>query len=383
MNALYDALKYGEKGLDLLLQALQDESIEVKNSAYFLLNTSPVLELRINALYDAIKYGDQGLDLVLPALQDKSIEVQFAAYSLLKDRQEPKVKQQLDNGLPFFEFEVVTVDVFGKINSRRRHYARYFTEDLGNGVGLEMVAIPGGTFQMGEPDKYNWEKPVHQVTIKPFFMSKYPITQEQWQAVMGDNPSDLKSVKLPVHNVSWRDAKEFCAKLSQKTRKNYGLPSEAEWEYACRAGTTTPFYFGEAITPDLVNYYGYKPYVSPPKGLFRHATQVGSFPPNSFGLYDMHGNFWEWCQDVWHDNYNGAPCNGSSWETGGVDDRVQRGGSWIGGYPSVGAIACRSANRSRKSLGDRDGNHGFRVAVTLPYLWQSFVTKVGTAYHFS
>ncbi|GET35887.1 formylglycine-generating enzyme family protein [Microseira wollei] len=258
---------------------------------------SSILEVRINALSDALKYGDKGLDLVLQALQDESFEVQFAAYSLLKDRQEPRVKQQLDNCFPFFEFEVVTVDAFGQINSRRRHSARYFTEDLGNGVGIEMVAIPGGTFLMGSPEteegRLKNESPQHQVTVKPFFMGKYPITQEQWQAVMGNNPY-FKGGKIPVEKVYWQDAIKFCAKLSQKTGKNYRLPSEAEWEYACRAGTTTPFHFGETITPDLVNYNGNFPHASAPKGLYRQeTTPVGSFPPNAFGLYDMHGNVCE------------------------------------------------------------------------------------------
>jgi formylglycine-generating enzyme required for sulfatase activity len=129
------------------------------------------------------------------------------------------------------------------------------------------------------------------VKIAPFFMGKYEVTQEQYQAVMGNNPSSFKGAKRPVENVRWNEAVEFCRKLSEKTGKNYRLPAEAEWEYACRAGTTTPFYFGDTITPDLVNYYGNEPYGFAPKGLFRkQTTEVGSFGPNSFGLYDMHGN---------------------------------------------------------------------------------------------
>jgi formylglycine-generating enzyme required for sulfatase activity len=319
---------------------------------------SSILEVRINELSDALKYGEKGLDLVLQALQDELFEVQFAAYSLLKDRQEPRVKQQLDNFLPLFDFEVVTVDAYGQINSRHRHYAQYFTEDLGNGVELEMVAIPGGTFQMGSSESSH-EQPVHQVTVKPFFMSKYPITQEQWQAVMGNNPSSFKGAKRPVENVSWQDAVEFYTKLSQKTGKNYRLPSEAEWEYACRAGTTTPFHFGETITPDLVNYCGIYSYASEATGLYRReTTPVGSFPPNAFGLYDMHGNVLEWCSDRWHDNYNGAPCNGSSWETGCADYRVQRGGLWV-----INACNCRSAHRYRYMLSNEAGYFGFRVAA--------------------
>ena len=319
---------------------------------------SSILEERIKALSDALKYGDKGLNLLLQALQDESIEVQFAAYSLLKDRKKPRVKQQLNEFLPLFEFEVVTVDAFGKINSRRRHYARYFTEDLGNGIKLEMVLIPGGTFLMGSEEK-SYEQPVHQVTVKPFFIGKYPITQEQWKAVMGYNPSSFMGGKRPVEYVSWKDAVEFCGKLSRKTGKNYGLPSEAQWEYACRAGTTTPFHFGETITPDLVNYNGNYPYGSAPKGFYRQETNlVWRFPPNAFGLYDMHGNVWEWCQDVWHGNYNGAPCDGSAWETGNSNYRVQRGGSW-----NLNAVYCRSTYRVGYALGYRDRYFGCRVAL--------------------
>jgi formylglycine-generating enzyme required for sulfatase activity len=321
---------------------------------------SPIVEVRIAALKDALKYGEAGLDLILEAWRDESIrEVKWAAFSLLQDRYEPKVKQNLDKFFPSFNFDVITVNAKGEEISRRPHSARFFTEDLGDGVVLEMVSIPGGTFQMGGTVD-NWEQPVHQVTVKPFFMGKYPITQEQWQAVKGNNLSYFKGGKRPVENVSQQNAIKFCAKLSQKTGKNYRLPSEAEWEYACRAGTTTPFHFGETITPDLVNYKGNYPYASAPKGLYRQqTTPVGSFPPNAFGLYDMHGNVWEWCSDRWHDNYNGAPTDGSAWETGRSKERVQRGGSW-----NDYAVGCRSAVRYWGALGGRDWLVGFRVAVS-------------------
>jgi len=225
----------------------------------------------------------------------------------------------------FFQFEVVTIKGlesrflgFGKkiITHTKRHQAQYLTEDLGNGVLLEMVSIPGGTFMMGSPknEGYDYEKPQHKVTVKPFLMGKYPITQAQWNAVMGKNPSHYKGDNRPVENVSWHDCVEFCKRLFDKTGKAYRLPSESEWEYACRAGTTTPFYFGETITTDLANYHGDYTYASGPKGVYREqTTDVGSFPPNAFGLYDMHGNVWEWCADLWHDNYNGAPTDGSAW----------------------------------------------------------------------
>src|SRR5207244_4203738 len=132
------------------------------------------------------------------------------------------------------------------------------------------------------------------------------------------DPSKFKGDDSPVDGVSWEDAEEFCARLSHRTGRTYRLPSEAEWEYACRAGTTTPFHFGMTIMPDMVNYDGTKPYGKGPKGAYRqHTMPVGNYgPANAFGLYDMHGNVAEWTQDAWHDSYAGAPANGSAWEQG-------------------------------------------------------------------
>ena len=239
------------------------------------------------------------------------------------------------NNLKTFSFEVVSTNATGNIN-RRNESAKYFTEDLGNGVTLEMVEIPGGTFIMGSPEneagRNSNESPEHQVSVPSFFMGKYQLTQAQYQAIMGSNPSAFKGNNRPVENVSWNDAVTFCEKLSQKTQKNYKLPSEAEWEYACRAGTTTPFYFGESITTDLVNYNGYYTYDSAPKGQYRQqTTDVGSFPPNAFGLYDMHGNVWEWCQDDYIDSYNNTPTDGSALTGRGITNML-RGGSWYS-YP--------------------------------------------------
>jgi formylglycine-generating enzyme required for sulfatase activity len=262
----------------------------------------------------------------------------------------------------------VKVDDRGNIVKRESLQAEYFTEDLGNGVTLDMVAIPGGTFIMGSPKteegRFGDEGPQHSVTVPAFFMAKYPVTQAQWQAVMGNNPSRFEGANRPVERVSWNEAGKFCQKLSQITGKNYRLPSEAEWEYACRAGTATPFCFGETITTDLASYDGnYSTYANGPKGVDRwQTTDVGSFPPNGFGLYDMHGNVLEWCQDVWHEGYNGAPTDGSAWTSeGDPDRRLLRGGSW-GNYP----WSCRSAYRYWISPGDRYHCIGFRLAVSLP-----------------
>jgi len=272
----------------------------------------------------------------------------------------------------FFEFEIVIVNAKGKITQREPKRARYLTEDLGKGVLLEMVSIPGGTFMMGAPknEGSHYQKTQHKVTVKPFLMGKYPITQAQWIAVMGKNPSNFKGDNRPVENVSWHDSVEFCKRLFDKTGKAYRLPSESEWEYACRAGTTTPFYFGETITTHLANYNGMYTYASGPKGVYRgETTDVGSFPPNAFGLYDRHGNVWEWCADLWHDSYDRAPTDGSAWlenqsDKGNLDyliisnvtaECLLRGGSFVNGPNN-----CRAANRYRNSSGSHYGNGGFR-----------------------
>jgi formylglycine-generating enzyme required for sulfatase activity len=266
--------------------------------------------------------------------------------------------------------------------NRSGRTAQYFIEDLGNGVELEMVLIPGGSFLMGSPEDEighdESESPQHLITIKPFCMGKYPVTQAQWKAVasfpqvnseLDADPSEFKGENRPVEEVSWHDAVEFCDRLSSHTKRPYRLPSEAEWEYACRAGTTTPFHFGETITTDLANYRGtdneeYKwsgSYGQGPKGIYREeTTPVGSFGvANAFGLYDMHGNVWEWCADHWHENYEGAPTDGSAWlddNDNNNDNRMLRGGSWFDnpGY-------CRSACRDDLGAGLRYDSYGFRV----------------------
>jgi formylglycine-generating enzyme required for sulfatase activity len=208
------------------------------------------------------------------------------------------------------------------------------------------------------------------VTIKPFFIGKFLVTQAQWRAVAGlpkvkidlnPYPSNFKGAKRPVEQVSWYEVVEFCARLSQQTGQEYRLPSEAEWEYACRAGTKTPFHFGQTITTDLANYDGNEVYASGPKGIYRQqTTEVGSFPANAFGLYDMHGNVWEWCQDTYHKNYNGAPKDGSAWiDQSDRNSRMVRGGSW-----KLPPRICRSADRRRYHPGSRLDEVGFRVAVS-------------------
>ena len=276
-----------------------------------------------------------------------------------------------------FNFEVVGVNEKGE-QIKKSKQSQSFREDLGNGITLEMAVIPEGTFLMGsspnEEYSFDDEYPQHQVTVPPFFMGKYPITQAQWKEVASRtdlkvkqdldlNPAHFKdrpdSDRRPVEQVNWYDAVEFCARLSKLTGREYRLPSEAEWEYACRAGTTTPFYFGETITGELANYDASNTYAEEAKGEFRQqTTPVGQFPPNAFGLYDMHGNVWEWCADTWHDNYDRAPRDGSVWIKNGDDNcSPLRGGSWFR-YPHF----CRSAYRFNFNRRvDDDFDFGFRV----------------------
>jgi formylglycine-generating enzyme required for sulfatase activity len=289
-----------------------------------------------------------------------------------------------------FEFDVVTLDETGKESQRQRKSAEYFTEDLGNGVTLDMVKIPAGEFIMGSPESEegscDYERPQHRVRVDSFFMGKYPVTEAQWKAVaslpklqrdLDPDPSYFQGENRPVEQVSWYDAVEFCARLSKHTGKSYCLPSEAQWEYACRAGTTTPFHFGETISTDVANYDGNYTYGSGSKGVFRQGTTlVGSFQvANNFGLFDMHGNVGEWCADPSHYNYEGAPAEGSVWDENindnryknyvdnlvnlmGMDTNVNlRGCSWVS-FPNV----CRSAYRNfnvRRDL--RDDYIGFRI----------------------
>ncbi len=280
---------------------------------------------------------------------------------------EPKFqnfREQLSKSVGSYQFDVITVNSQGKEIKREQKEAQYFSEDLGNSVTLDLVAIPGGTFMMGSPvgEGYDKEKPQHRVTVPAFLMGKYPITQAQYQQVMGTNPSYFKGDDRPVERLSWDDAVEFCQRLSQHSGKEYRLPTEAEWEYACRAGTTTPYYFGETISTDLANYDGNYTYANAPKGEYRQqTTSVGQFPPNAFGLYDMHGNVREWCQDDWHDSYNNAPNDGSAWGSEAGSIKVMRGGFWFN-RPH----ACRSASRFNLTRDIRDSSIGFRaVCVAL------------------
>ena len=325
----------------------------------------------------------------------------------------PVITDLLSQNLRNFSFETPTVNRRGEIIKTTTHTANCFRETLPNNVDLDMVSIPGGTFTMGSPknekDSHDNERPQHNVTVPPFFMGKYPITQGQWKVIatrtdlkvkidLEEDPSYFKKPYQdqdreidrwlrPVERVNWYEAVEFCQRLSKLTGRDYRLPSEAQWEYACRAMTEPldlakgesypPFYFGETLTDKLANYNASRTYASEPIGENGKETiPVGQFPPNAFGLYDLHGNVWEWCMDDWHDNYENAPSDGSAWLDNNQEENldaenslestekdennpysVMRGGS-CGSYPT----SCRSAFRLdfiRRDL--RSIYNGFRV----------------------
>ncbi|SRR5579883_2630881 len=251
-----------------------------------------------------------------------------------------------------------------------------FQEDLGFGNWLEMVSIPGGTFFIGAPeteaDSTDAERPRRLVRVNAFATSKYPVTQAQWRAVaawpqinytLEPNCSKFKDLQHPVEQVSWYEAVEFCDRLSRKTGRTYRLPTETEWEYACRSGTRTAFHFGDTITTAFANYNGSRTEPIESKETYRRQTiAVGRFPSNGFGLYDMHGNVLEWCLDHGHDSYKGIPTDGRAWvKDGNPNLRVARGGSWLS-YRS----ACRSAARDFNAPANRYANIGFRVVCSTP-----------------
>jgi len=230
-------------------------------------------------------------------------------------------------------------------------------------VGPEMVVVPAGSFTMGSND-YDGEKPPHKVTIEALFaVDRFAVTFDEWDAAGLSQPSDQGwgRGRRPVINVSWEDAQAYAKWLSGKTGKAYRLLSEAEWEYCCRAGTTTAFWWGNSISTQQANYDGNHTFGGGAKGEYRRQTvPVDSFEANPWGLYQVHGNVWEWCEDNWHPDHKGAPVDGSVWPGGDASLRVVRGGSWSN-YPRV----CRSANRYRYQPSIRYFNLGFRLARTL------------------
>jgi formylglycine-generating enzyme required for sulfatase activity len=313
-----------------------------------------IFDIRINFLANRARISRE------PRLQT----FEFDVLTLQKNEEDTTPDLLAELNWQRVSFMVATLNEQGRIQTRQAAAWKYvegigvkpFRSSVGLEILLEMVAIPGGEFQMGSNESQD-EQPIHVVKVQPFFMSQYPVTQDQWEFVaklpqinrsLESNPSRYKGDSRPVERVSWDDAIEFCARLSKHKGREYRLPTEAEWEYSCRAGTTAKYHFGDEITKELANYSG------------KETTIVGQFPyANAFGLYDMHGNVWEWCMDHWHENYEKAPTDGSAWLDKGASknaSRVLRGGSW-NTYPGN----CRSASRGRSRADGRYNVLGFRL----------------------
>jgi formylglycine-generating enzyme required for sulfatase activity/tRNA A-37 threonylcarbamoyl transferase component Bud32 len=329
----------------------------------------------------ATKRRFQSVAEVLEALEVKSsVSQTHNQHQSSNQPKIPKIKQVHQLNLKVVEFDFVTVAddpclIVGQksILSIDRHQgkAKYITINLSQDISLDLIGVPGGKFFMGSPadeaEREVEESPQHLVAIRPFFMSKYPITQAQWQAVMNDNPSrfiesNITKSKKPVERVSWFDCGLFCDKLSALIGRQFRLPTEAEWEYACRGQTQTPFHFGSTIGTELANYNGEDIYGSGFEGENRRqTTDVDSFFANRFGLYDLHGNVAEWCADTWHSNYQDAPDDGSAWTSNDSKDlRVLRGGSWLH-LPDN----CRAAQRFKSTPKSKSDAFGFRIASSL------------------
>jgi formylglycine-generating enzyme required for sulfatase activity len=353
----------------------------LRNYEASILPGTPLLQM-----VDDLRSG-RPIDELAAIEQALGIQLKDVRFTTARVRVGDVAVQTDPNARQTFAFETVQVDRQGKIIDRKSDAAWGFVETVGDAT-IDMVAIRGGEFVMGsppdEPERYDGEGPQHRVTVPPFFMGRYAVTQAQWRSVAGlakvdrdldPDPAEFKGDDRPVEQVSWLDATEFCARLSRETGREYRLPSEAEWEYACRAGTTTPFHFGGMISPAVANYDWDQGYdgVKPQKQSKQRGTMaVGSFAANPWGLYEMHGNVWEWCADDWHDNYEGAPNtsggakpnDSSIWASENAETtsrKVIRGGSWIFD-PQV----CRSAIRNHLDAVRASFSLGFRLVCAFP-----------------
>lgn len=277
--------------------------------------------------------------------------------------------------LASFEFETVTLDRLGRTRAVHRHVGRYLRMTLADDVAFDLIAVPGARFRMGaaagELKCGAYECAPRIVRTAPHYLARTPVTQRQWQAVarlprvardLALSPACFVGDEHPVECVSWHDTQEFCARLSAHTGQAFRLPSEAEWEGACRAGSRDPFHFGATLTAAHANFSAAHTYAGERAGEYRRATlPVGQFAPNALGLQDMHGNVWEWCADHWHDDYRGAPRDQAAWvDHGNAAWRSLRGGSWADAPEKL-----RSASRSGYDADGLNRLIGFRVALSV------------------
>jgi formylglycine-generating enzyme required for sulfatase activity len=378
-RSIEEAYKFGRNAIQIEIAQTPNIANQSEDRKFVLVDDNPPISQSIVI--------PEHLKPILKIRADRSSQ-QHLNIPETRPKSEPLVEQRPEKPLPkpqtkICEFDTATiteVETLDSTNPQKTYDISYqhrqaesFSESLG-GISLEMVMIPAGQFLMGSPEdeleRSPAEGPQHPVTLGSFFMSKFLITQAQWRVVaslpqvnrgLNDSPAEFRGNQRPVERVSWVQVVEFCARLSQKLGRLYRLPSESEWEYACRAGTTTPFYTGETLTTELANFNGTHVYGAGAKGQYQEqTTDVNSFSPNAFGLYDMHGNLCEWCADGWHDSYEDAPDDGSVWLTETESLRLMRNGSWSH-KPSF----CRSAHRTRNSMDYRSNCLGFRIVTVL------------------
>ena len=326
--------------------------------------------MKVKQVIIAISLISSGLTLLCCNLGTRSSENLVSPTATPSNKPASKIFRPSSIVIKSFDFDAVSTN--GKTLKQQKGNTKYFTEDLGDSITLDMVEVPSGKFTMGLApySRFLDEWPNHLVTVKSFYIGKYEVTQAQWSAI-AELPKvkiDLKKTPskrfrgddLPVEMVSWEEAVEFCRRLTQATGRPYRLPSEAEWEYAFRAKTTTLFYFGEKITTDLANYRG--EYETKQQGIDRKRIMpVGSFAPNSFGLFDMCGNVQEWCEDDYHSNYKGAPIDGSTWENNERTTKVFRNCAW-----DSDGFWCRSTQRFGLDPHEKIASLGFRIVTVLP-----------------
>jgi formylglycine-generating enzyme required for sulfatase activity len=330
-----------EEFISQLSPRILDESLTILRINYENPSSLDKVEVDIHRLLESFLKGEL-------SVENYSVAVQHLKGISLKA---PILQNGSRGGISKYEVPNIG-NTWSYETSRESDISKTFSSPS---TDMEFVLIPAGKFMMGSPSeeqsRYDDEGPVHEVTIKnSFYIGKYPVTQKQWKKVMGNNPSNFKGEDRPVKSVSWVDVHEFVKKLNEKEGADkYRLPSEAEWEYACRAGTQTRYSFGD--DESKLNKYAWYD-----KNSGSGTHPVGQKKPNSWNLYDMHGNVWEWVQDGWHDKYEGAPSDGSAWEDGNSSFRVFRGGSW-----HFDARYCRSAVRNWFDPSDRDGDVGFRL----------------------
>ena len=347
----------GQKWEPEIARAVKNSDVVIVCLSHKAINKAGYVHKEIKyALDKADEQPEDTISLIPLKLEECDVHERLQSWQWVNLFEE-KVYERLMSSLNFCAEKIIPGSDSEPNLIQRPKEATYAEENetSSNTIDMEFVLIQPGEFNMGSPanetGRYNDEGPIHHVTIsEAFYLGKYEVTQKQWHEVMEDNPSYFKGDDLPVENVSWDDVQEFIKKLNEKeSTDKFRLPSEAEWEYAARAGTTTRYSFGDDDS-NLGKYAWYS------KNSDDKTHPVGKKGANPWGLYDVHGNVWEWVQDEWHNTYDGAPSDGSAWEDGVSVGRVDRGGGWL--YDARG---CRSASRDHDVLGLCSRILGFRL----------------------